>query len=217
MAEMRTDEEQIEAIKNWWKKNGTSLLIGIAVALAIVFGWQAWQAKQAEARAQAAAHYSNLLNAHESNSAESFETVSYIAEKLREEFEDSAYAVYGNLILAQTQMMDQNDAEGAIKALTWAHGKVAADGPVEPIVRHRLAQAQFSAGNTAEALGTVRGAAGDDHFVGLFAELEGDILLADGDRAGAREAYQRARDAMEGQNTGLLSLKLADLAVAEEG
>ena len=31
MAEMRTEEEQIEAIKQWWKKNGSSLLIGIAL------------------------------------------------------------------------------------------------------------------------------------------------------------------------------------------
>ena len=43
MAEMRTEEEQIEAIKQWWKKNGSSLLIGVGLALAIVFGWQAWQ------------------------------------------------------------------------------------------------------------------------------------------------------------------------------
>jgi len=43
MAELRTDEEQVEAIKQWWKNNGSSLLIGIGAALAIAFGWQAWQ------------------------------------------------------------------------------------------------------------------------------------------------------------------------------
>ena len=50
MAELRTEEEQIEAIKRWWKKNGSSLLLGIALALAIVFGWQAWQNHQAGAQ-----------------------------------------------------------------------------------------------------------------------------------------------------------------------
>ena len=41
MAEMRTEEETVQAIKDWWKKNGSSLLIGVGAALAIVFGWQA--------------------------------------------------------------------------------------------------------------------------------------------------------------------------------
>ena len=47
MAELRTEEEQVQAIKDWWKNNGSSLLIGIGAALAIVFGWQAWQNHQA--------------------------------------------------------------------------------------------------------------------------------------------------------------------------
>ncbi len=41
MAELRTEEEQIEAIKRWWKENGVSLLIGAAIAAAGVFAWKA--------------------------------------------------------------------------------------------------------------------------------------------------------------------------------
>ena len=63
MAELRTEEEQIQAIKDWWKKNGSSLLIGIGAALAIVFGWQAWQNSQAQQRTEAANQFANLLNA----------------------------------------------------------------------------------------------------------------------------------------------------------
>ena len=42
MAELRTEEEQLEAIKRWWKENGTSLIAGVAIAAAGVFGWNAW-------------------------------------------------------------------------------------------------------------------------------------------------------------------------------
>ena len=38
MAELRTEEEQLEAIKRWWKENGTSLLAGAVLAAAGVFG-----------------------------------------------------------------------------------------------------------------------------------------------------------------------------------
>ncbi len=43
MSEMRTEEEQVEALKDWWKENGRSLLLGVALALAIVFGWKGWE------------------------------------------------------------------------------------------------------------------------------------------------------------------------------
>ena len=43
MAELRSEEEQLDAIKRWWKSNGTSLIIGVVVAAAGVFAWKAWQ------------------------------------------------------------------------------------------------------------------------------------------------------------------------------
>ena len=96
MAELRTEEEQVQAIKDWWKNNGSSLLIGIGAALAIVFGWQAWQNHQAQQRAEAANQFANLLNAFSSADEESADTVGFVAETLRDEHGDSAYAIYGN-------------------------------------------------------------------------------------------------------------------------
>ena len=43
MADYETEEEQIEALKDWWRENGNSLLIGVAVALVAVFGFRGWQ------------------------------------------------------------------------------------------------------------------------------------------------------------------------------
>ena len=34
-----TDEEKVEAIKGWWKENGISVVGGLALGLAAVFGW----------------------------------------------------------------------------------------------------------------------------------------------------------------------------------
>jgi predicted negative regulator of RcsB-dependent stress response len=217
MAEMRTEEEQVQAIKDWWKKNGSSLLIGIAAALAIVFGWQAWQDHQAQQRTEAANQFGNLLNTFTGEDTEDKgETINYLASQLREDFADSAYAIYGSLILARYQLMDEEDAAAAADSLTWAMNKTEEGHPLRLIVLNRLARAQFTAGNHDEALATLDQAGDTGSFTAIFQELRGDILLASGDTEGAREAYIAARDATElGQRVGILELKLADLGVGE--
>ncbi|QFS87285.1 MULTISPECIES: YfgM family protein [unclassified Marinobacter] len=216
MAELRTEEEQIQAIKDWWKKNGSSLLIGIGAALAIVFGWQAWQNHQAQQRAEAANQFATLLNAFADESDENAsETVAFVAETLRNDYGKSAYAIYGNLVLARQQMMVDGNAEAAIDSLNWALDKAADYPALSLVVRNRLARAQFAAERYDDALATLDGAANADAFAGVFSELRGDILLAQGDTDGARDAYLAAREQNQQGRSGILELKLSDLGVGE--
>ncbi|WP_342630542.1 tetratricopeptide repeat protein [Marinobacter alkaliphilus] len=216
MAELRTEEEQIQAIKDWWKKNGSSLLIGIGAALAIVFGWQAWQNHQAQQRAEAANQFATLLNAFADESDENAsETVAFVAETLRNDYGKSAYAIYGNLVLARQQMMVDGNAEAAIDSLNWALDKAADYPALSLVVRNRLARAQFAAERYDDALATLNGAANADAFAGVFSELRGDILLAQGDTDGARDAYITAREQNQQGRSGILELKLSDLGVGE--
>ncbi|MEP5177434.1 YfgM family protein [Marinobacter alexandrii] len=216
MAELRTEVEQVQAIKDWWKKNGSSLLIGIGAALAIVFGWQAWQNHEAQQRTEAANQFANLLNAFSDQADEtSGETVAFVAQTLREDYTDSAYAVYGNLILARQQLM-AGESEAAIEALKWALEKSGEQQALTLVVRSRLARAQFDAGQYDEALVTIDEAAEADSFNAIFSELRGDILLAQGDRDGARDAYLAAREQSQQGRSGILELKLSDLGVGED-
>jgi predicted negative regulator of RcsB-dependent stress response len=213
MAELRTDEEQVEAIKQWWKNNGSSLLIGIGAALAIVFGWQAWQNHQAQQRTEAASQFVTLMNAFGTEDETSADTVAFVAKTLRDEHADSAYAVYGNLMLARIQLMQNSDAKGAVESLQWALDKAAETQPLALVVRSRLAQAQMALEDYDAALATIDGAKDSDAFGAMFAELRGDILLAKGDQEGARKAYLAAREQGEENRSGVLQLKLADLGV----
>lgn len=216
MAELRTEEEQVQAIKDWWKKNGSSLLIGIGAALAIVFGWQAWQNHEAQQRTEAANQFANLLNAFSDQADEtSGETVAFVAQTLRDDYTDSAYAVYGNLLLARQQLMD-GESEAAVESLEWALEKSGEQQALTLVVRSRLARAQFDAGQYDEALATIDEAADADSFNAIFSELRGDILLAQGDRDGAREAYLAAREQSQQGRSGILELKLSDLGVGED-
>lgn len=216
MAELRTEEEQVQAIKDWWKKNGSSLLIGIGAALAIVFGWQAWQNHQAQQRTEAANQFANLLNAFSDQADEtSGETVAFVAKTLQEDYADSAYAVYGSLILARQQLTD-NEAEAAVDSLKWALDKAGDQEALSLVVRSRLARAQVDAGEFDEALATIDGAGSADAFSAIFSELRGDILLAQGDKDGARDAYLAAREQSQQGRSGILELKLSDLGVGED-
>lgn len=218
MAEMRTEEEQIEAIKQWWKKNGSSLLIGVGLALAIVFGWQAWQNHQANQQAEAAADFAQLMQQAQQGGAseEDRESVAYLAEQMREKHGDTAYAVYAMLILANQQMMTDNDPAAAADTLQWALEQIGSGEALSLVVRTRLARAQYGAGQYEEALATVRGGDNTGAFEAILAELEGDILIANGDTDGAREAYVRARDAGQQGGVGLLQRKLESLGVGSE-
>ena len=42
---VESDEEQLEVLKNWWKENGQSIVIAIALAFFGIFGLQAWNEK----------------------------------------------------------------------------------------------------------------------------------------------------------------------------
>ncbi|HLV76311.1 MAG TPA: tetratricopeptide repeat protein [Marinobacter sp.] len=217
MAELRTEEEQIQAIKDWWKKNGSSLLIGIGAALAIVFGWQAWQNHQAQQKAEAANQFANLLNAFVGFQGEpDHDTVAFVASSLQEDHGDSAYAIYGTLVLARQQMTDQNDPAAAAESLAWALDKAGDNAALALVVRNRLARAQFAAGEHDQALATLDAAGDADAFNAIFAELRGDILVAKGDQQGAREAYLAARNQNQQARSGILELKLADLGVGED-
>lgn len=216
MAELRTEEEQVQAIKDWWKRNGSSLLIGIGAALAIVFGWQAWQSNLEQQRAEAANQFATLLNAFADRSDDDAgETVAFVAQTLREDHGKSAYAIYGNLVLANQQMLLDSNAEGAIDTLQWALERASDYPALSLVVRNRLARAQFAAEQYDDALATIDGAGSSDAFAGIFSELRGDVLLAQGDAEGAREAYLAAREQNQQGRSGILELKLSDLGVGE--
>lgn len=210
MAELRTEEEQVQAIKDWWKKNGSSLLIGLGAALAIFFGWQAWQNHQAQQKAEAANQFAMLLNSF--SAGEDQETVAFVAETLRNDYANSAYAIYGNLVLARQQMMAQDDPEAAAASLTWALEQAGDYPALSNVIRNRLARAYFAAGDHQAALATLDEVSQAGAFEAVFSELRGDIRLAMGDRDAARDAYLAAREQSR-QNNSILELKLSDLGV----
>jgi predicted negative regulator of RcsB-dependent stress response len=206
----RTEEEQVEAIKDWWKENGRSVIIGVALALALVFGWRYWQ-DSTRAQAEAAStQYQMLLE--RLDAGEGREVVE-IARRIIAEHATTPYAALASLSLAQ-QAVDQGDLDGAAAHLRWVmeNAKV---GEVRTLAQVRLARVLVTQGRTDEALQQVAGMAGGS-FAALAEEVKGDAYLAQGRRAEALRAYQAALAASADvpAKQQLLRMKVDDLADA---
>ena len=42
MADYETEEEQVEALKDWWKQNGLAVIGGAVLGISALLGWRGW-------------------------------------------------------------------------------------------------------------------------------------------------------------------------------
>jgi len=210
VSELKTEEEQIEAFKDWWKKNGTILVVIIAISLGGYFGWQAWQKSQANHLSEASSLYQNMIEAAADLTKENNQkTVSFVSAQLSNDYGDTGYAMLAKLFSARLDAQKGNydtaitDLEGAIKQTEDPSFIALANLRVTKL----LLQKEDYKGALAR-LEQVKPA----EFLAQRQELAGDIYLLQGKRDEARASYQKASEAL-GANTKhpLLDIKLKDL------
>ena len=181
-----TEDQQVEAIKQWWKENGNSVLIGAVLGLSVVFGmrvWNEWQGGKADA---ASALYQQMESALEK---EDLTLAQSVGTQLRETYPSSTHAVLGAFVLA-TLLVNKDDLAGARGQLEWAVVQ-ATEPSLRALGQLRLARVVLEQGDRERAL-TLGEAAATAGFQAEFDELRGDLLLGKGDAVAARAAYQAA-------------------------
>ncbi len=198
------DEEQLDAIRDWWQRNGRSVIIAAVAALAAVVGWQQWQAWQDRQAASAAGDYAAVLDAINDSRADA---AANRLQALREAHADSPYPVLGTLALATAELAEGRASEAA-DLLAWV-GSERADSPLAAVARLREAEALTAAGADAEALAALEPAP-DGPLRGRYLELRGDLLMAQGDREAAVAAYREALQRVQGERRSLVEVKLFD-------
>ena len=216
--EFRTEEEQVEAIKNWWNENGKSLIVTIAVVLAGYFGWNGYQDNQRAQGEAASSIYQQLVNKATKPLTEQTEAdkteMEAVAAQLKTEFPGTLYAQFGGLYLAKFAIEANNFDAAAVELQTL----VDADnkGPVTYLAQVRLARVLTQLEKFDEALALVA-TTPEASFTAQFEEAKGDVLFAKGDLSAALSAYQAARASATavGINTEVLQRKIDDLAGAK--
>lgn len=225
MDEYRTDEEQVEALKRWWKEYGSTVLTAIALSMAIIFGYQYWQQSTRNTQEAASAAYDQLVEAQKAwqqaepgseAQAQQLKTMQHHIETLHEDHEDTVYAQFANLLKAKLAM-DAGKAPEAESALRWVLDQ-SPNKPITALTQLRLARVLMAQGNNDEALEVVQDISDIDSGIQKVAqqELMGDLYASKGELKQAREAYQAAIDANEnGRPNPTLKMKFDNLAMVE--
>lgn len=211
MAELRTEEEQLDAIKRWWKENGTSLIAGIAIAIAGVVGWNAWQSYQDNQAQAASMRYQQLVNLADGGEVDEARS---LAAEITDEHGSTLYADLARLIDAGLAV----DAGELDEARDILDGVIAASNReyVQGLARLRLARLQVATDDAEAALDTL---ARDvpAALTAQQADVRGDALRALGRDDEARQAWQEALAVAEQRNQPIygVQLKLDDLGAEE--
>jgi len=213
-----SDEEQIEALKRWWDENGTLVIAGIVLVLAVLFGSRYWQSSQSSMAEAASDIYTQMTEVVQSNldleidDMELAEALNLHTE-LKNNFANSVYSRYSALLMARLYVQ-RNELGEAAAELQWIMDNPglgflnSIDDEMALTARSRLARVILAQGN-AEAALQLLNEVEPGTFAGTFAEIEGDAYVALGRIQEAIEAYQNALNA--GTNTEVVELKLNDI------
>lgn len=205
-----TEEEQLAQIREWWQRNGKPLLFGGALALVLVFGWQAWQNRQVAQAEAASALYQQLLVAALETAEPDTAEVARLGGELKNEFGGTHYAQFASLFMAKVAVESGRLDEAASELRSVVDKPV--DTTLEELARQRLARVLAAQEKAEDALRLLDGDA-TTGFAASREELRGDLLVQLGRDDEAHAAYTKAKQAAaEDGAIGGLQLKLDDLA-----
>jgi predicted negative regulator of RcsB-dependent stress response len=205
------EQEQVDAFKHWWKDNGTWLLLLLVLALgglAATKGWQSYKDKQAN---EAATLFAELNKQISSNDPK---RINDAAAAVIDQYGSSAYAPRAALVAAQANIQVK-DVVHAKTQLQWVidHANEAA---LKDVARLKLASLLLDEKSYTEALALLD-VPHPDSFAGLYADLKGDVLNAQGKTEEARAAYQQAFNKTDAKSAyyNLIQMKLDALGGAK--
>lgn len=210
-----SEEEQVEALKNWWKENGSSVVTGILLGLSVLLGGKAWFSYQESQQLNASNIYAQMMAVA---AAGDNEEVTTHANVLIAEFNSSVYAPLAAMLLAK-QAVENGELSAAQAQLEWALDK-AATPEIEHTARTRLVRVMIDQAQYAQAEVILDAVPDPGAYQFVYSELRGDLAVAQGEpekaAAAYREALAQTGGEIQGQNTTLLSAKLESVSTKGE-
>jgi predicted negative regulator of RcsB-dependent stress response len=185
------EQEQLDALKAFWKTYGNLVTWLLILALAAFAGWNGWNWWQRDQALKAGAMFDELERASLAGDAD---RTGRIFGDLKERYPRTAFAQQGGLATAKIQF-DKGQVDAAKGTLTWLADNASED-EVRTIARLRLAGILSDGKKFDEALKQLD-AAKAAGFEALVQDRRGDVLSAMGKPAEARAAYQAAWTAMD--------------------
>lgn len=204
------EQEQLDAVKQFWKRYGNLVTWLLIAALLAYSGWTGWNWWQREQATQAGAMFDELDKAAQ---AADVDKVASVFGDLKSRYPKTAFAQQGGLLAAKVQA-EKGQSEAAQATLDWVASN-AGEAEYQTIARLRLAGLLLDNKKFDEALKQLDAATAAG-FEALVSDRRGDVLMAQGKAEDAKASYTKAWQAMDAkiEYRQLIEAKLAALGAA---
>jgi predicted negative regulator of RcsB-dependent stress response len=187
------EQERLDALKDWWDKNGKFVYLAIAAFVGAVAATQGWRYYKATQTEQAETLFKNIQKISDDKDGKK---QSEAAALLVEKFPGTFYATEASLLAAKASF-DAKDYAAARRHLQWVAEK--GNAQFRPLARLRLAAVMLEEKQYDAALKAIEEVR-EESYVSLAADLKGDVLMAQNKKEEARVAYQLALDKSEARS-----------------
>ena len=133
METYQTEDEQVQAIKDWWKENGRSVIAGLIIGIAAIAGYRYWSHYQTTQSEQASMIYAQVIaSAANADNEKAFEQ----GQNLITNYSGTPYASLTALTLSKLAL-DKSDYTSAAAQLRWILDN-SGDAGLQHVARLRL-------------------------------------------------------------------------------
>jgi len=208
MAQYETEEQQVEAIKTFWKENGKAIILGAVIGFGGIFGWDYYKDHKVSQAEAASAQYAEAFNSIVAGSDDQTEFVEK-AETLKQDFSSSTYAALAALKLAELEVSGDN-FDGAMEQLRWVVDQ--GNKTFAPVAQVRLARILLAQEQYDAAIAEVDAVTSEAYKASALM-VKGEAQLAKGDREAAKNSFIQARDSSQAAPHPLLALRLSEFGI----
>lgn len=208
MSVYMTEDEQLEAMKKWWKRHGNLVTVIMSLVFLCVAGYRYYHWHQDKMTQQASTAYEGMMVALSNHNTKS---VRAYANELIAGFDKTVYADVAHMTLAKVYVQ-KNNLDEAKKELQIVaiNGHMA---PLKQIAKIRIARILAASKDYPNALNELSSIE-DPTYMPLINELRGDIYGATGQYQNAINAYKLAITEVKSHGMGnvFLEMKTNELA-----
>jgi len=182
------EQEKLEELKAWWKRHGKWVLIGVTAFVLTVVGWRVWTVWDERQSTEAAMLFERAMQAAARDDDKALKEVTAL---IMDNHRRSGYAAPAAWLVGKANF-EAGDLKSARAQYQYAFDHAREPG-VRELARLRLAAILIEEKDYPAAMKLLE-TRHDGAFAGLFAQLKGDVLVAQGQAEAARAAYRVALD-----------------------
>lgn len=200
------EEEQIQALKQWWRQQGSLFLTVLTMTLIFAGAWYFWQYRQASHQQRAAVFYDHL---QQQRLQHDLADQRLLSERLLSRYNDTLYAEYAALDMAKEQLA-KDDMPAAKASLRWVIDHAKQSG-AKHLASLRLARLFLMEKNPAEAL-VLLDQVGDSVTPAWLGFVRGQAYFMQKKNDLAEQAFTAARQALWSEDKQYMFFWINDMA-----